>query len=317
MVLQYCFCIRWYIYTSGFKFVKHVSLLQDTQSTTLKQSDCPKNSGSVLSLSPSERLEDRPSLCTLNKESTTLFPNKRSRHDDRNSQCSNASGSSQTATKECTTTKRGSPPSIFGFPLVELQGKKECQPKKEVPTSPKGTFAELNGKKESQIKKENSPAPPSATAVELNVLKEGEIKKEASTSPLAAAGVCHPFVCDGNSTLLPSYLNYVIHLEDKVRRMSAERERLKADMMQVQSILNAYKSRIDNSLNKENEDWELASCGWQCIFCHMSNARALFFHQFSCAYSRLYLSQNHQIRTFLLPSNFTVVPVSGFHAPVM
>lgn len=228
--------------------IEESDLEQDAQSTTLRQSEHLKNSGSVLSLSPSERLEDCPLTCTVNKEST-IFPNKRSRHDDLNPQHSDASESSLMTIQECTITKKSSPPSIFGFPLVELNGKKECQIKKELPTAPSGTFVELNGKKESQIKKEISTAPHSATVVELNGMKESEIKNEVSRTPPATFDIS-----DGNATLPPSYLKYITYLEDKVREMSAERERLKADMMQAESIVNAYKSRIDITLNNGNED---------------------------------------------------------------
>ena len=215
-------------------------LLQDTQSTTLVQSELLKNSGSVLSLSPSKKLEDYPS-------STTLFPNKRSRHDDPSPQHSNSSGSSLTTVQECTITKRGSPPSIFGFPLVEFDRKKDCQIKKEkeVPTAPSGISMELNGKKESQIKKKISTAPPpSATVIKLNGMKESGIKKEVPTTS------------DDNATLPPSYLKYISYLEDKVREMSSERERLKSDMMKAQSILNAYNSPndVDPTLSNRYED---------------------------------------------------------------
>lgn len=216
-------------------------LLQDTQSTTFRQDELLNNSGSALSLSPSEGLEDCPSTCTVNKESTTLFPNKRSRHDDPSPQHSNSSASSLTTIQECPITKKGSsPPSIFGFPLVELNAKKECQIKKELPTAPSVTFLELGVRKESQIKTEISTPSHSATVLEVNGMKGSEIKKEVSTTPPAMFD-------NGNGTTAfpPSYLDYISHLENKVREMSAERERLKADMMQAQSILNAYKSRKD------------------------------------------------------------------------
>ncbi|CBI31390.3 unnamed protein product, partial [Vitis vinifera] len=94
--------------------IEESDLEQDAQSTTLRQSEHLKNSGSVLSLSPSERLEDCPLTCTVNKEST-IFPNKRSRHDDLNPQHSDASESSLMTIQECTITKKISrtPPATF------------------------------------------------------------------------------------------------------------------------------------------------------------------------------------------------------------
>ncbi|KAE9589818.1 putative myc-type, basic helix-loop-helix (bHLH) domain-containing protein [Lupinus albus] len=58
------------------------------------------------------------------------------------------------------------------------------------------------------------------------------------------------------STVSPSCMKFIKHLQSEVQKLSIEREAMRFEMMSAQAMINILQSRIDH-LNKENEELKM------------------------------------------------------------
>ncbi|CAB4299464.1 unnamed protein product [Prunus armeniaca] len=209
---------------------------QDTQpisNALVTDAELPTENENDLPLCKTERMDDYPMTCVINREERlddypspgpddaqpllSLFNRhpgqlrqyKRRRHNDSNSNHSNASDISSGMTHDpcsSTTTTASTEASMttttrnFLSALVEYQLLESLEPKDTTP-----------------------PPPPEFSAALLH------------------------------SSVPPSCLKYVETLQNEIHKISIERETLKFEMMSAQAMINILQARID-LLNKENED---------------------------------------------------------------
>lgn len=210
---------------------------QDTQTISnalLSATELPREDPNVLLPCKTERMDDYPMTCVVNREERlddypspladdpqpllSLFNQqpgilrqyKRRRHNESNSNRSNASEISSGLTHDpcsSTTTTASTEASVtattkrnFLSALVEFQLLESLEPKDKTPVAPPEFNAALH-----------------------------------------------------NSSVPPSCLKFIESLQNEIHKISIEKETLKFEMLSAQAVINILQSRID-LLNKENED---------------------------------------------------------------
>lgn len=233
-LLGICFCMFNSTYIQNFCLGYSFQDTQTISNALLSATELPREDPNVLPPCKTERMDDYPMTCVVNREERlddypspladdpqpllSLFNQqpgilrqyKRRRHNESNSNRSNASEISSRLTHDpcsSTTTTASTEASVtattkrnFLSALVEFQLLESLEPKDKTPVAPPEFNAALH-----------------------------------------------------NSSVPPSCLKFIESLQNEIHKISIEKETLKFEMLSAQAVINILQSRID-LLNKENED---------------------------------------------------------------
>ncbi|KAK9911739.1 hypothetical protein M0R45_035631 [Rubus argutus] len=211
--------------------------VQDTQTISnalLSATELPREDPNVLLPCKTERMDDYPMTCVVNREERlddypsplgddpqpllSLFNQqpgilrqyKRRRHNESNSNRSNVSEISSGLTHD--------------------------------PCSSTTTTASTEASQTATTKRNFLSA-----LVEFQLLESLEPKDKTPVAPPEFNAALH------NSSVPPSCLKFIESLQNEIHKISIEKETLKFEMLSAQAVINILQSRID-LLNKENED---------------------------------------------------------------
>lgn len=232
----------WYLllYVQLYNYPKLLCLgysFQDTQTISnalLSATELPREDPNVLLPCKTERMDDYPMTCVVNREERlddypsplgddpqpllSLFNQqpgilrqyKRRRHNESNSNRSNVSEISSGLTHD--------------------------------PCSSTTTTASTEASQTATTKRNFLSA-----LVEFQLLESLEPKDKTPVAPPEFNAALH------NSSVPPSCLKFIESLQNEIHKISIEKETLKFEMLSAQAVINILQSRID-LLNKENED---------------------------------------------------------------